>query len=140
MGHPEVVLLDGQHRHFRAAVLKTRGYRVFTTEHVVEVCLRWSAAGCAALIIGPQIHWQDVATLCEWIKINSPEKPILLLSDQRRKERISARVNAVVPTQPVQALLKMLSSHLPATMKPDSKMTAIQDTGRQRPSLHICKS
>lgn len=140
MGHPEVVLLDGQHRHFRAAVLKTRGYEVFTTEHVVEVCLSWSPGGCAALIIGPQIHWQNVATLCEWIKINSPEKPILLLSDRRRKEHIPAHVDAVVPTQPVQALLEKLSSLLPAAMKPDCKMTAIQDTGRQRLSLHICKS
>ena len=79
----EIVLLDGHHRYFRAAVLKSRGYTVFTTEHVVEVCLRWARGGCAALIIGPHVQWKDVATLCDWIKINSPGKPVMLLSDHR---------------------------------------------------------
>lgn len=111
---PEIVLLDGHHRHFRAAVLKTRGYRVFTTEHVVEVCLRWAPGSCAALVIGPDIPWQHVATLCDWIKINTPEKPILLLSD-RRNAKWPACVNAVVPTQPVQTLVERLRGLLPTT-------------------------
>ena len=108
---PEIVLLDGNNRLFRAAVLKSRGYKVFTTEHVVEACLRWAPGGCAALVIGPQVHWKDVATLCEWIKTNSPEKPVILLSD-RRNTRLPAYADAVVPTQPVQALLETLRSLL----------------------------
>jgi len=107
----EIVLLDGHHRYFRAAVLKHRGYRVFTTEHVVEVCLRWARGGCAALIIGPQVPWKDVATLCDWIKINSPEKPIMLLSDHRNG-KWPARIE-VVPTQPVQSLAERLQVLLP---------------------------
>jgi len=107
----EIVLLDGHHRYFRAAVLKSRGYRVFTTEHVVEVCLRWARGGCAALIICPQVQWKDVATLCDWIKINSPEKPVMLLSDHRNG-KWPARIE-VVPTQPVQALVERLQVVLP---------------------------
>lgn len=109
---PEVVLLDGQHRYFRAAVLKARGYRVFTTEHVVEVCLRWAPGNCAALVIGPQIQWHHVATLCEWIKLNSPDKSVIVLSD-RRNSRWPGHVDAVVATQPVQALIEALRSLLP---------------------------
>ena len=111
MSSPEIVVLDGQDRHFRAAVLKARGYSVFTTEHVVEVCLRWVPGGCAALVIGPQIPWDHVATLCDWIKINSPEKPVILLSD-RRNARWPANIDAIVPTQPVQLLIKHLRSML----------------------------
>ena len=107
----EIILLDGHHRYFRAAVLKSRGYRVFTTEHVVEVCLRWARGGCAAMVIGHQVQWKDVATLCDWIKINSPEKPIILLSDHR-SAKWSARME-VVPTQPVQALVERLHALLP---------------------------
>lgn len=107
---PEIVLLDGQQRYFRAAILKARGYRVFTTEHVVEVCLHWVHGGCAALVIGPQIQWQTVATLCDWIKINSPEKPIILLSD-RHSGRWPVHIT-VVPTQPVQALVEPLRALL----------------------------
>ncbi len=110
---PEIVLLDGHHRHFRAAMLKAHGYKIFATEHVVEVCLRWAPGGCAALVIGPDIPWQHVATLCDWIKINSPEKPIILLSD-RRSPRWPADVDAVVPTQPVQVLVERLHALLPA--------------------------
>src|SRR5579872_2210792 len=69
MSAPEVVILDGHERFFRAAILKTRGYRVFTTEHVVEVCLHWLRGGCTALVIGPQIQMEHVQTLCDWIKI-----------------------------------------------------------------------
>lgn len=107
----EIVLLDGQHRYFRASVLKARGYSVFTTEHVVEVCLRWSHAHCAALIIGPQLEWGHVATLCEWIKMNDPEKPIILLGDQHRTK--PARVDAIVPTQPIQNFVRSLHALLP---------------------------
>lgn len=135
----EIVVLDGHHRHFRAALLKSRGYKVFTTEHVVEVCLRWAPGGAAALIIGPQVQWPQVATLCDWIKINNPEKPIILLSN-RHGARWPAQIDAVVPTQPVQALLESLNSLLSPATEPDSKRTAIQDTGRPRPSLHLCKS
>lgn len=113
MPSPEIVVLDGHNRYFRAAVLKARGYSVFTTEHVVEVCLRWVPGGCAALVIGPQIPWDHVATLCDWIKINSPEKPVILLSD-RRSPRWPANVDAVVPTQPVQLLIERLRSMLSA--------------------------
>ena len=109
---PEIVLLDGDQRHFRAAVLKARGYRIFATEHVVEVCLRWARGGCAALVIGPQIPWDHLATLCDWIAINNPDKPIILLSD-RRSVRWPAHI-AVVPTQPVQMLLDRLRALLPA--------------------------
>lgn len=108
----EIVLLDGQHRYFRAAVLKARGYRVFTTQHVVEVCLRWVPGGCCALVIGPQVPWDHVATLCEWIKLNSPQKPIIVLSD-RRNSRWPTPVDAVVATQPVQALVESLRVLLP---------------------------
>lgn len=118
---PEIVLLDGQHRYFRAAVLKARGYRVFTTEHVVEVCLRWVPGSCAALVIGPQVQWDHVATLCEWIKLNSPEKPIIVLSD-RRNSRWPASIDAVVATQPVQALVEHLRTLLPASSGPNGKM------------------
>jgi hypothetical protein len=110
----EVVLLDGPDRYFRAAVLKARGYKVFITEHVVEVCLRWVPGGCAALVIGPHVQWDHVATLCDWIKINSPEKPIIQLSD-RRNTRWPAQIDFVVPTQPVQALVERLRALLPAT-------------------------
>jgi len=108
----EIVLLDGHHRYFRAAVLKSRGYRVFTTEHVVEVCLRWARGGCAGLIIGPHVQWKDVATLCDWIKINSPGKPVMLLSDHRNGKKWPAHIE-VVPTQPVQALVERLQVLLP---------------------------
>lgn len=118
---PEIVLLDGQHRYFRAAVLKARGYRVFTTEHVVEVCLRWMPGGCAALVIGPQVQWDHVATLCEWIKLNSPEKPIIVLSD-RRNSRWPASIDAVVATQPVQTLVEHLRTLLPASSGPSGKL------------------
>lgn len=118
---PEIVLLDGQHRYFRAAVLKARGYRVFTTEHVVEVCLRWMPGGCAALVIGPQVQWDHVATLCEWIKLNSPEKPIIVLSD-RRNSRWPASIDAVVATQPVQALVEHLRTLLPSSSSPNGKL------------------
>lgn len=111
MSSPEIVLLDGPQRYFRAAILKARGYRVFTTEHVVEVCLRWVPGGCAALVIGPQVQWQHVITLCDWIKINSPEKPIIVLSD-RRSTRWPAQIDAVVPTQPVQVLAERLRALL----------------------------
>lgn len=114
MYSPEIVLLDGEYRHFRASVLKARGYRVFTTQHVVEVCLHWTSGGCAALVIGSRIHWSDVATLCDWIKMNDPEKRVILLSD-RRSARRPAPIDAVVPTQPVQALLESLRSLLPIT-------------------------
>ena len=130
---PLIVMLDGSNRYFRAAVLKSRGYRVFTTEHVVEVCLRWAPGGCAALVIGPQVHWQDVATLCEWIKINSPEKPVILLSD-RRNLRMPAHVDAVVSTQPVQALLESLHALLSASGEQPAKMTAGM---RNSPALRL---
>lgn len=110
---PEIVLLDRQDRYFRAAVLKAHGYRVFTTEHVVDACLRWVSGNSAALVIGPQIPLQEVATLCDWIKINSPEKPILVLSD-RRSSRWPAHVDVLLPSQPVQALLKQLCAMLPS--------------------------
>lgn len=129
---PEIVLLDGQHRYFRAAVLKARGYRVFTTQHVVEVCLRWAPGGCAALVIGPQVQWDHVATLCDWIKLNSPEKPIIALSD-RRGVRWPAPVDAVVPTQPVQALVESLRFLLPASSGQNCKdLAAIRGGGVQR--------
>lgn len=123
MSSSEVVLLDGHDRYFRAAVLKARGYRVFTTEHVVEVCLRWVPGGCAALVIGPQVQWEHVATLCDWIKINSPEKPIILLSD-RRNTRWPVHIDFVVPTQPVQALVERLHSLLPTTGEQSCKVAA----------------
>lgn len=123
MSSPEIVLLDGRDRYFRAAVLKARGYRVFTTEHVVEVCLRWVPGGCAALVIGPQIEWDHVATLCDWIKINSPEKPIILLCD-RRNTRWPAHIDFVVPTQPVQALVERLRSMLPTASEQTCKVEA----------------
>jgi hypothetical protein len=110
---PEIVLLDGHDRHFRTAALKARGYRVFTTQYVVEVCLRWVSGSCAALVIGPEIQWHHVATLCEWIKLNSPAKPIILLSD-RRNARWPVPIDIVVPTQPVQALAERLRALLPA--------------------------
>lgn len=93
-------------------MLKARGYRVFTTQHVVEVCLRWVPGGCCALVIGPQVPWDHVATLCEWIKLNSPQKPIIVLSD-RRNSRWPTPVDAVVATQPVQALVESLRVLLP---------------------------
>ncbi|MGE5207054.1 MAG: hypothetical protein ACM3PW_15690 [Chlamydiota bacterium] len=114
MSSPEIVLLDGQHRYFRAAVLKARGYRVFTTEHVVEVCLRWVPGGCAALVIGPQIPLQHIATLCEWIKLNSSDRPIILLSD-RRNAKWPVHIDFVIPTQPVQILVEHLQAVLPST-------------------------
>jgi hypothetical protein len=123
MSSPEIVLLDGRDRYFRAAVLKARGYRVFTTEHVVEVCLHWVPGGCAALVIGPQVQWDHVATLCDWIKINSPEKPIIVLSD-RRNARWPAHIDVVLPTQPVQALVERLRSMLPATDESGCKVEA----------------
>jgi hypothetical protein len=124
---PVIVLLDSNNRYFRAAVLKSRGYRVFTTEHVVEVCLHWAPGNCSALVIGPQIQWPDVATLCEWIKINSPEKPVILLSD-RRNPRVPTHVDAVVPTQPVQALLESLSDLLPASGEHSRMVAGIRNT------------
>lgn len=123
MSSPEIVLLDGPNRYFRAAVLKARGYRVFTTEHVVEVCLRWVPGGCSALVIGPQIQWDHVATLCDWIKINSPEKPIIVLSD-RRNTRWPAAVDVVVPTQPVQVLVEHLRAVLPMTAEQNCRVAA----------------
>jgi hypothetical protein len=113
LSNPEIVLLDGPNRYFRAAVLKARGYRVFTTEHVVEVCLRWAPDNCAALVIGPHIPLQHVATLCEWIKLNSPEKTILLLADGH-SGRVPPYIDAVLPAQPVQALVERLRLVLPA--------------------------
>lgn len=111
MSSPEVILLDGQRRYSRAAVLKARGYRVFTTEHVVEACLRWAPGDCAALVIGPHVQWQEVATLCDWIRINSPEKPIIVLTDGR-SARWPAHIT-VVPTQPATKLLECLRGVLP---------------------------
>jgi hypothetical protein len=64
-------------------------------------------------VIGPQIPWDHVATLCDWIKINSPEKPVILLTE-RRSVRWPANVDAVVPTQPVQLLIERLRSMLSA--------------------------
>jgi hypothetical protein len=119
----EVVLLDGPDRYFRAAVLKARGYKVFITGHVVEVCLRWAPGGCAALVIGPHVQWDHVATLCDWIKINSPEKPIILLSD-RRHTRWPAQIDFVVPTQPVLAVVERLRALLPATGEQTCKVVA----------------
>jgi hypothetical protein len=116
----EIVLLYGHHRYFRAAVLKNRGYHVFTTEHVVEVCLRWARGGCAALVIGPEVQWKDVATLCDWIKINSPEKPVMVLSDHRNG-KWPARIE-VVPTQPVQALAERLDAVLPQACKQNRRV------------------
>jgi hypothetical protein len=131
---PEIVLLDGQHRYFRAAVLKARGYRVFTTEHVVEVCLRWAPGACAALVIGPQIQWQHVATLCEWIKLNSPDKPVIVLSD-RRNSRWPANVDAVVATQPVQVLIESLRTLLPfAGAHPNQSDMHARDGAARLPS------
>ncbi len=133
---PEIVLLDGQHRYFRAAVLKSRGYRVFTTEHVVEVCLRWVPGTCAALVIGPLVPWHHVATLCEWIKLNSPEKAILLLSD-RRNAKWPAHVDCVIPTQPVQLLLERLRLVLPARAEHECRLAAAAmraSTARGTPS------
>lgn len=112
MSAPEIVLLDGQKRFFRAAILKTSGYRVFTTEHVVEVCLHWMRGSCAALVIGPQIQVQHVETLCDWIKINNPEKAIVVLASPGAV-RWPATIDAVVPSQPVQALLERLQSLVP---------------------------
>jgi hypothetical protein len=123
MSSPEIVLLDGPDRYFRAAVLKSRGYRVFTTEHVVEVCLRWVPGGCSALVIGPQVQLHDVATLCDWIKINNPEKLIILLSD-RRNARWPAHVDVVVPTQPVQVLVDHLRAELPTAGEPSRRAEA----------------
>lgn len=120
---PEIVLLDGQHRYFRAAVLKSRGYRVFVTEHVVEVCLRWVPGGCGALVIGPQIPWHHVATLCEWIKLNDPEKAILLISD-RRNTRWPSCVDFVIPAQPVQLLIERLRLLLPPRAEHDCRLAA----------------
>jgi hypothetical protein len=120
---PEIVLLDGRDRHFRAAALKARGYRVFTTEHVVEVCLRWVPGGCAALVIGPQISLQHVATLCEWIKLNSPERPIILLSD-RRNARWPVHIDFVIPTQPVHILVEHLRGLLPSTNEQRCRLEA----------------
>lgn len=123
MSFREVVLLDGPDRYFRAAVLKARGYKVFITEHVVEVCLRWVPGACAALVIGPHVQWDNVATLCDWIKLNSPEKPIILLSD-RHSTRWPAQIDFVVPTQPVQALVERLRSLLPATEEHTCRVVA----------------
>ncbi len=132
MPSPEIVLLDGQHRHFRAAVLKARGYRVFTTEHVVEVCLRWVPGGCAVLVIGPQIQWHQVATLCEWIKLNNPEKAIVLLSD-RRNTKWSSYVDFVIPTQPVQLLVERLRLLLPPRAEDDCRLAAAAMRARIAP-------
>lgn len=112
---PLIVLLEGGNRHSRAAVLKSRGYRVFTTEHVVEVCLRWSRGGCAALVIGPPTQLPSVATLCEWIKINFPQKPIIVLNDRHRGPLLR-HIDVVVPTQPVTALLDNLQTLLPTSL------------------------
>ena len=112
MSAPEVVILDGHERFFRAAILKTRGYRVFTTEHVVEVCLHWLRGGCAALVIGPQIQMEHVQTLCDWIKINNPEKFIVVLSTAPTVHW-PANIDAVVPAQHVQALLERLENLVP---------------------------
>jgi hypothetical protein len=128
MKPPEVVLLDGQQRHLRAAVLKARGFTVFSTEYVVEVCLRWNPADCAVLIIGPEIPWQQVATLCDWIKINSPEKPIFLLSN-RQSARCPATVDAVIPTQPVNPLVERLRALLPAVEQDREKALRIVAKG-----------
>lgn len=112
MYSPEIALLDGGQRHFRAAVLKSRGFRVFTTEHVVEVCLRWVVGNCAALVIGPEVDLHHVATLCDWIKINGPERPIIVIRD-RPLVRCPVQVDAVVATQPVQAVVERLRALLP---------------------------
>ena len=107
MSSPLVVFLDGKLRYHRAAVLKSRGYNVFTTGHVVEVCLRWILGDCAALVIGPQIPWREVATLCEWVKANYPNRPILLLGE-RPLGRVPDYVEVVAPSQLARVLLKRL--------------------------------
>ncbi|HET7439945.1 MAG TPA: hypothetical protein VFJ47_01485 [Terriglobales bacterium] len=81
------------------------------------------ASGCAALVIGPEVQWDHVATLCDWIKINSPEKPILLLSD-RRNTRWPTHIDVVVPTQPVQALVERLHVIVPTTGEDNCKVEA----------------
>ena len=111
MSSLEIVLLDRGKRLFRSGFLKGHGYEVFATEHVVEVCLHWSPEVCAALVIGPDIPWQQVATLCDWIKINNPEKPIILLGDRRGLRR--PPIDAVVPTQPASAMVEQLRALLP---------------------------
>jgi hypothetical protein len=136
MALPEIVLLDGVDRYFRAAVLKARGYRVFITEHVVEVCLHWVPGTSAALVIGPQVQWQSVATLCDWIKINSPEKPIILLSD-RPGTRWRAHVDAVIPTQPVQILAECLRDMLPISEPLCHSEAVAQPSRRVRHSLAV---
>lgn len=112
MSSPEIVLVDGKEHRFRTSVLKAHGYKVFATEHVIEVCLRWTPVECAALVIGPEVPWDSVSTLCDWIKINSPAKPIILLSE-RPMARCPSQVDAVVPAQPVTALVKRLRALLP---------------------------
>ena len=110
MSSPSIVLLDRSS--VRAAVLRSWGYGVFATDHVVEVCLRWRPDDCAALVIGPLIAWREIATLCEWVKTNYAEAPILLLSE-RRLRRCPAHVDKVVPSRPPQALLECLRILLP---------------------------
>lgn len=122
MSSPEIILLDGKHRRFRVSVLKAHGYEVFATQHVIEVCLRWAPGECAALVIGPEFPWQSVNTLCDWIKINSPEKPIILLSD-RQGARCPSQIDAVVPAQPVTALVDRLRVLLPI-LERDSQIRA----------------
>ncbi len=110
MSSPSIVLLDRSS--VRAAVLRSWGYGVFATDHVVEVCLRWRPDDCAALVIGPLIAWREIATLCEWVKTNYAEAPILLLSE-RRLRRCPAHVDKVVPSRAPQALLECLRILLP---------------------------
>ncbi len=112
MSSPEIILLDGKHRRFRSSVLKAHGYEVFATQHVIEVCLRWAPGECAGLVIGPEFPWHCVSTLCDWIKINSPAKPIILLSD-RQTGRCPSQIDAVVPAQPATALVEHLRALLP---------------------------
>ena len=103
-------------------MLKARGYRVFATEHVVEVCLRWVHGECTALVIGPHIPWDHVATLCDWIAMNDPEKPIILLSDHRG--RWPSHI-VVIPSQSVQVLLEHLRGILPTAGDRASKVAGL---------------
>lgn len=133
----EIVLLDGKRRRFRASVLKAHGYEVFATEHVIEICLRWARGECAGLVIGPEIPWHCVNTLCDWIKINSPAKPIILLSD-RQTTRCPSQVDAVVCAQPVSALVERLRGLLP-TLEQDCKIRAAVVRG-SRPIAEFSRS
>ena len=137
MSPPEIILLDGKQRRFRSSVLKAHGYEVFATEHVIAVALRWAPGECSALVIGPEVPWHYVSTLCHWIKLNTPAKSIILLSD-RQSARCPSDIDAVVPAQPVTALVERLRALLPV-LEGDSK-TRASVVRASHPIAEFCRS